>query len=207
MLRHCIASSLRHCVASSLRHYVASSLQHFIASSLQHFVASSLCLQLLGSLIHLSQFYFMAVTSPLHEVSIICTWHHKALYLRLLWSCPLCVALFLESFFFFYFFFFFFFFISQVYTRSSSSSWFFVSSLIMVIFVDSSKTPKNQFITILSHVDEPIEVGITLVVFPYAGIIYSSSPIDVNRTPHLSHWWSESSRELYDPSKRDSHPV
>jgi hypothetical protein len=56
-------------------------------------------------------------------------------------------------------------------------------------------------------VDEPIEEGITLAVFPSAGSIYSSSPIDVNRTPHLSQWWSESSRELYDPSKRDSHLV
>uniref|UniRef100_A0A2N9GQD5 Aminotransferase-like plant mobile domain-containing protein n=1 Tax=Fagus sylvatica TaxID=28930 RepID=A0A2N9GQD5_FAGSY len=77
----------------------------------------------------------------------------------------------------------------------------------MVVFVDSSKTPKNQFITILSHADEPIEEGITLAVLPSTSVIYSSSPIDVNRTPHLSHWWSESSRELYDPSKRDSHPV
>uniref|UniRef100_A0A2N9I0J9 Uncharacterized protein n=1 Tax=Fagus sylvatica TaxID=28930 RepID=A0A2N9I0J9_FAGSY len=77
----------------------------------------------------------------------------------------------------------------------------------MVVFVDSSKTPKNQFITILSHADEPIEEGITLAVLPSASFIYSSSPIDVSRTPHLSQWWSESSRELYDPSKRDSHPV
>jgi hypothetical protein len=77
----------------------------------------------------------------------------------------------------------------------------------VVVFVDFLKTPKNQFITILSHVDEPIEEGITLAVFPSAGIIYSSSPIDVNRTPHLSQWWFESSHELYDPSKRDSHPV
>jgi hypothetical protein len=77
----------------------------------------------------------------------------------------------------------------------------------MVVFVDSSKTPKNQFITILSHVDESIEKGIILVVLPSANIIYSLSPIDVNRTPHLSHWWSESSRELYDSSKRNSHPV
>ena len=46
-----------------------------------------------------------------------------------------------------------------------------------------------------------------MAVFPSAGIIYSSSPIDVNRTHHLSQWWSESSRELYDPSKRDSHLV
>jgi hypothetical protein len=92
-------------------------------------------------------------------------------------------------------------------TRPSSSSWFFISSLIMVVFFDSSKTPKNQFITILSHADEPIEEGITLAVFPSAGSICSSSPTDVNRTPHLSQWWSESSRELYDPSKRDSHPV
>jgi hypothetical protein len=95
----------------------------------------------------------------------------------------------------------------QVCNQSSSSSWFFVSSLIMVVFVDSSKTPKNQFITILSHADEPIEEGITLAVLPSASFIYSSSPIDVSRTPHLSQWWSESSRELYDPSKRDSHPV
>ena len=92
-------------------------------------------------------------------------------------------------------------------TQSSFSPWFFVSSLIMVVFVDSSKTPKNQFITILSHADEPIEEGITLAVFSSAGIIYSSSPIDVNRTPHLSQWWSESFRQLYDPSKRDSYPV
>jgi hypothetical protein len=77
----------------------------------------------------------------------------------------------------------------------------------MVVFVDSSKTPKNQFITILSHADEPIKEGITLAVLPSASFIYSSSPIDVSRTPHLSQWWSESSRELYDPSKRDSHPV
>jgi hypothetical protein len=77
----------------------------------------------------------------------------------------------------------------------------------MVVFVDSSKTPKNQFITILSHADEPIEEGITLAVLPSASFIYSSSPIDVSRTPHLSQWWSESSRELYDPSKRDSHLV
>uniref|UniRef100_A0A2N9GLN2 Aminotransferase-like plant mobile domain-containing protein n=1 Tax=Fagus sylvatica TaxID=28930 RepID=A0A2N9GLN2_FAGSY len=77
----------------------------------------------------------------------------------------------------------------------------------MVVFVDSSKTPKNQFITILSHADEPIEEGITLAVLPSASFIYSSSPIDVSQTPHLSQWWSESSRELYDPSKRDSHPV
>jgi hypothetical protein len=92
-------------------------------------------------------------------------------------------------------------------TQSSSSSWFFVSSLIMVVFVDSSKTPKNQFITILSHANEPIEEGITLAVLPSASFIYSSSLVDVSRTPHLSQWWSESSRELYDPSKRDSHPV
>jgi hypothetical protein len=77
----------------------------------------------------------------------------------------------------------------------------------MVVFVNSSKTPKNQFITLLSHTDEPMEEGITLTVFPSTGSIYSSSPIDVNQTPHLSQWWSESSRELYDPSKRDSHPV
>ena len=77
----------------------------------------------------------------------------------------------------------------------------------MVVFVDSSKTPKNQFITILSHADEPIEEGITLAVLPSASFIYSSSPIDVSRTPHLSQWWSKSSREFYDPSKRDSHPV
>uniref|UniRef100_A0A2N9GRV8 Aminotransferase-like plant mobile domain-containing protein n=1 Tax=Fagus sylvatica TaxID=28930 RepID=A0A2N9GRV8_FAGSY len=77
----------------------------------------------------------------------------------------------------------------------------------MVVFINFSKTPKNQFITILSHVDEPIEEGITLAVLPFASFIYSSSPIDVSRTPHLSQWWSESSRELYDPSKRDSHPV
>uniref|UniRef100_A0A2N9G486 D-ribulose kinase n=1 Tax=Fagus sylvatica TaxID=28930 RepID=A0A2N9G486_FAGSY len=76
-------------------------------------LATHICLQLLGSLIRLSQFYFVTVTSPLREVC----------------------------------------------TRSSSSSWFFVSSLIMVVFVDSSKTPKNQFITILSHVDEPIDGG------------------------------------------------
>ena len=50
----------------------------------------------------------------------------------------------------------------------------------MVVFVDSSKTPKNQFITLLSHMDEPMEEGITLVVFPFAGSIYSSSPTDVN---------------------------
>jgi hypothetical protein len=92
-------------------------------------------------------------------------------------------------------------------TRPSSSSLFFIFSLIMVVFVDSSKTPKNQFITILSHANEPIEEGITLAVFPSAGSIYSSSPTDVNRTLHLSQWWSKSSRELYDPSKRDSHPV
>ena len=77
----------------------------------------------------------------------------------------------------------------------------------MVVFVDSSKTPNNQFITILSHANEPIEEGITLAIFPFVGIIYSSSPMDVNRTPHLSQWWYESSRELCDPSKRDSHPV
>ena len=77
----------------------------------------------------------------------------------------------------------------------------------MVVFIDSSKTPKNQFITILSHANELIEEGITLAVLPSTSFIYSSSPIYVSRTPHLSQWWSESSRELYDPSKRDSHPV
>uniref|UniRef100_A0A2N9GIT9 Aminotransferase-like plant mobile domain-containing protein n=1 Tax=Fagus sylvatica TaxID=28930 RepID=A0A2N9GIT9_FAGSY len=116
-------SSLRHCVASSLD--IALLLRFDIVLLLR--LATLICLQLLGSLIRLSQFYFVC-------------------------------------------------------TQSSSSSWFFVSSLIMVVFVDSSKTPKNQFITILSHADEPIEEGITLA------------------------WWSESSRELYDPSKRDSHP-
>uniref|UniRef100_A0A2N9FFH2 Uncharacterized protein n=1 Tax=Fagus sylvatica TaxID=28930 RepID=A0A2N9FFH2_FAGSY len=101
-------------------------------------LATLICLQLLGSLIRLSQFYFMTVTSPLREVSIFIILTH-------------------------------------VCTQSSSSSWFFVSSLIMVVFVDSSKTPKNQFITILSHADEPIEEGITLAVFPSASSIYSSS--------------------------------
>ena len=52
-----------------------------------------------------------------------------------------------------------------------------------------------------------MEEGITLTVFSSVDSIYSSSSIDVNRTPHLSQWWSESSRKLYDPSKRDSHPV
>uniref|UniRef100_A0A2N9IRP5 Aminotransferase-like plant mobile domain-containing protein n=1 Tax=Fagus sylvatica TaxID=28930 RepID=A0A2N9IRP5_FAGSY len=69
----------------------------------------------------------------------------------------------------------------------------------MVVFVDSSKTPKNQFITILSHADEPIEEGITLAVLPSASFIYSSSPIDVSRTPHLSQWWSESSSRALRP--------
>jgi hypothetical protein len=52
------------------------------------------------------------------------------------------------------------------------------------------------FCTLLSHTDEPMEEGITLVVFPSAGNIYFSSPTDVNRTPRLSQWWSESSRKL-----------
>jgi hypothetical protein len=200
----CFFSTLR-CffVIAWLLHYNTALLLHY-NTTLQHFVASSLllhytvlllrlatliCLQLLGSLIRLSQFYFVTVT-----------------YFGL---APFALLFFHESspFFFFLLIFFFLLFTFQVCNQSSSSSWFFVSSLIMVVFVDSSKTPKNQFITILSHADKPIEEGITLVVLPSASFIYSSSPIDVSRTPHLSQWWSESSHELYDPSKRDSHPV
>uniref|UniRef100_A0A2N9G5U8 Aminotransferase-like plant mobile domain-containing protein n=1 Tax=Fagus sylvatica TaxID=28930 RepID=A0A2N9G5U8_FAGSY len=61
------ASTLRHCVASSLRHFVASSLQHFVVLLRFDIVlllrlATLICLQLLGSLICLSQFYFVTVT-------------------------------------------------------------------------------------------------------------------------------------------------
>ena len=68
----------------------------------------------------------------------------------------------------------------------------------MVVFIESLKTPKNQFLTLLIHTDQPMEEGITLMVFLSASSIYSSSPTDVSRTPHLSQWWYESSRELYD---------
>ena len=216
LLRDCVASSLWHFVASSLRHFVASSLLHCVASSLRHLVASSLRQCVASSLRHFvaSSLRHCVTSSPCNSYLSTTAWltyPSVAVLLcdrHLLWSCPFCFALFSWKFtFFFLLIFFFLLFTFQVCNQSSSSSWFFVSSLIMVVFVESSKTPKNQFITIPSHADKPIEEGITLAVLSSASFIYSSSPIDVNRTPHLSQWWSESSRELYDPSKRDSHLV
>uniref|UniRef100_A0A2N9H4X7 Aminotransferase-like plant mobile domain-containing protein n=1 Tax=Fagus sylvatica TaxID=28930 RepID=A0A2N9H4X7_FAGSY len=151
LLLHHVASSLRHCVASSPRCFFASTLCCFFALTLRCFFASTLRCFFASTLRSSSLRHCIA--SSLQHCIASSLQHCVA-------SSPcnpyLSATAWLT-------------YPSVVCTQSSSSSWFFVSSLIMVVFVDSSKTPKNQFITILSHADEPIEEGITLAVFPSVG--------------------------------------
>ena len=76
----------------------------------------------------------------------------------------------------------------------------------MVFFYDSSRTLNDRSITLLRSANEPLEQGVVLKVHPLGSSI-SSSPTAIPRPPSLSQWWVESSHELHDPTRKDSHVV
>ena len=76
----------------------------------------------------------------------------------------------------------------------------------MVFFYDSSRTLNDRSITLLSSTNEPLEQGVVLKVHPLGSSI-SSSPTAIPHHSSLSQWWVESSHELHDPTRRDSHVV
>ena len=76
----------------------------------------------------------------------------------------------------------------------------------MVFFYDSSRTLNDRSITLLRSANEPLEQGVVLKVHPLGSSI-SSSPTAIPRPPSLSQWWVESSHELHDPARKDSHVV
>ncbi|KAF3967496.1 hypothetical protein CMV_008510 [Castanea mollissima] len=77
----------------------------------------------------------------------------------------------------------------------------------MVIFYDSSRTLNDQSITLLRSTNESLEKGVVLKVHPPGSSVPSSSSTAIPRPPSLSQWWVESSHELYDPTRKDSHVV
>ena len=77
---------------------------------------------------------------------------------------------------------------------------------IMVFFYDSSRTLNDRSITLLRSANESLEQGVVLKVHPLGSSI-SSSPTAIPRPPSLSQWWVESSHELHDPTRKDSHVV
>nr|POE92274.1 hypothetical protein CFP56_57112 [Quercus suber] len=75
----------------------------------------------------------------------------------------------------------------------------------MVIFYDSSRTLNDQSVTLLRSTNEPPEKGVVLKVHPLGSSVPSSSSTTIPRPPSLSQWWVESSHELHDPNRKDSH--
>ena len=76
----------------------------------------------------------------------------------------------------------------------------------MVFFYDLPRTLDDRSITLLRSTNEPLEKGVVLKVHPLGSSI-SSSPTAIPRPPSLSQWWVESSHELHDPTRKDSHVV
>nr|POF17417.1 hypothetical protein CFP56_59444 [Quercus suber] len=77
----------------------------------------------------------------------------------------------------------------------------------MVIFYDSLRTFNDQSVTLLRFTNEPLEKGIVLKVHPLGSSVPSSLSTTIPRPPSLSQWWVESSHELQDPTRKDSHVV
>nr|POE44597.1 hypothetical protein CFP56_77757 [Quercus suber] len=75
----------------------------------------------------------------------------------------------------------------------------------MVIFYDSSRTLNDQSVTLLRSTNEPPKKGVVLKVHPLGSSVPSSSSTTIPRPPSLSQWWVESSHELHDPNRKDSH--
>ena len=78
---------------------------------------------------------------------------------------------------------------------------------IMVFFYDSSRTLNDWSITLLRSTNEPLEKGVILKVRPLGRSVPSSLSTAIPRPPSLSQWWVESSHELHDPTRKDSHVV
>ena len=76
----------------------------------------------------------------------------------------------------------------------------------MVFFYDSLRTLNDRSITLLRSTNEPLEKGVVLKVHSLGSSI-SSSPTAIPHPPSLSQWWVESSHELHDPTRKDSHVV
>nr|POE46539.1 hypothetical protein CFP56_32951 [Quercus suber] len=77
----------------------------------------------------------------------------------------------------------------------------------MIIFYDSSRTLNDQSVTLLRSMNEPPEKGVVLKVHPLGSSVPSSSSTTIPRPPSLSQWWVESSHELHDPTRKDSHVI
>nr|POE73451.1 hypothetical protein CFP56_08754 [Quercus suber] len=61
--------------------------------------------------------------------------------------------------------------------------------------------------SLLRSANEPLEKGVVLKVHPLGSSVPSSLSTAIPRLLSLSQWWVESSHELHDPTRKDSHVV